>query len=202
MKQFSRVEQALLDFLQSSGKADSTTQAAAASGKLRFDERIDYRRIDAGGLSGKQVIVDETVSKKVGECSIHEGYLPKFVNAAYDKVRVAFKRGATVAAAADAAYSSDIQTFDPALRNGVLIIKQDGNPKLEIPICMCGSGADSDKATGKDDAYELKNPIILEENKLITWEIEFANGLTVDNTATDSHNVEVLLMGVATRQRG
>jgi hypothetical protein len=203
MKILSRVEQALVDFLQSSGKASSETLAAVRSGKLRFDERIDYRRYDIGGLSGTQVLVDETVSRQVGLCSIHEGYLPKFVNVAYDKIRFAFKQnGSEITPEADPLYSADVQAFDDALRNGHFILKQDGNPKLEIPVAVCGGAGDSLKATGAEDAYELRNPIIIEENKLITWSIEFANGLTVDDTLSNSHNVEIMLFGVSTRARG
>ena len=130
--------------------------------------------------------------------------LPQSQYAVYDKVLVTYETtGSTdVAPAADPLYSPDMQTFDDALRNGLLIVRQDDNIKIELPISALASFADGGDVNPKDIAYELNDPVVFEPGKLIEWEIKFPSGSTVDNTASTSHNVEVMFFGIGTAPRG
>lgn len=183
------------------GKADSQTVNRLMNGELRFDERVDYVRKDIGNLSGTISLIDETVSKADGTVSIHQGKLPQNVYASYDRVLIGYEStGSTeVSPDADPLYSPDMQTWDDPLRNGLLIIRQDDNIKLEIPCSACGTFADSDRRP-QEVGYEFNTPLVLEPGKLIEVELKVPNA--IDNTASTSHNVEVMLFGVATASKG
>lgn len=197
---FTKAQQGLDAFLRSQS-ADPSTYKRLGEGSLGFNERVDYARKDIGNASGTTALINETISKADGTCSIHQGKLPENVYVSYEKIGMAFETtGSTdVSPDADPLYSPDMQTWDDALRNGVLFVKQDDNVKLELPCSILGTYADSE-ANPKQVAYELSAPLILEPGKQIEVEIKFPNA--VDNTVSTSHNVEIVLYGVGTKSRG
>lgn len=201
MQKLTRASQKLVAFLDGS-KADGETMRRLAQGELRFMDRVDYAKKDIGNLSGSTNLIDESLSKLDGTRSIHQGRLPQSQYACYDKVLVTFESTASTDSLpqADALYSPDMTSFDPALRNALLVVRQDDKVKLELPISTLAAFADSDK-NPKEVAYELNDPVVLEPGKLIEWEIKFPSGQTVDNTAATSHNVEVQFFGIGTAPR-
>lgn len=194
-----RDEQHLLDWLRDSGKVDINTYNDYMNGKLRLINANFYIRKLITGLNGVQPIWDERNVKATGLTNLHQAKLEKGVNAVITRVVVGYSIHATeVDPKAINSYDSTISNFPAGLRNGHVIIKQDGNILQDpIPVSLCGSQADSTAAQGKVDSFQLNTPIILEEQKQIVVEMDFP----LASFGTTQHHLEVFLLGSKTRVR-
>lgn len=194
-----RGEQHLLDWLKESGRVDLNTYNDYMTGKLRLINAEFYVRKIITSLSGIQPIWDERTNKATGISNLHQARLDKGVNAVITNILVGYVTHATeVDPKALNGYDSTISNFPAGLRNGHVIVKQDGTILQDpIPVSRCGSQADSTASQGKVDSFELKTPIILEEQKQIVVELD----LPVASFASNQHHVELFLLGSKTRVR-
>lgn len=194
----SRDEQTLLAFLEQSGNVDQNTLQAYKLGKLRFVDANYHVRKLISGLSGNQAIMDERLNKAIGITNIHQGKLTKGENAVISQILLGYATDAAVVDPANKVYDSVVTGWPTGLANGNLIIKQDGSMVCDpIPLALCGSQADATSGRGMVDGKQLRTPIILEEEKQIVIEIEFAQA----SFAANQHMVEIFLLGSKTRVR-
>lgn len=194
----SRSENHLINFLESKG-VDRQTLIDYRSEKLRLISAYTYIRKTISDLSGIQVIFDQRDNEVTGITNLHQAKLQKGVNMVVERILIGY---GTDAAITDPklikAYDSVVSNFPAGLRNGHLIIKQDGSIVQDpIPVCLCGSQADSQAGAGKFDSFQLQTPFVLEEQKQITIELD----LPAASFGTNEHHVEIFLLGSKTRVR-
>lgn len=195
----SRVEEHLISWLERSGKVDNNTAAQYRSGRLRLVSAFFYLRYKITGLSGIQEILNAQSTKETGITNLHQGKLDKGVNACIDRILVGY---ATHASTTDpkemTGYDSVVTGWPAGLANGHIHVKVDGAMAQDpIPLALCGSQADSTVSRGKLDSFQLNTPIVLEEQKQITLELD----LPVASFGSNQHHVEIFLLGTKTRQR-
>jgi hypothetical protein len=198
-----RAEEHLLAFLSASNKVDPVTAENYRQGKLRFVNFAGYiRKSISAASAGITVILDERDVRATGLCNIHQGKLGKGINAVVDRILVGYATTTTASGITDPKatnlYDSVISNFPAGLRSGELIVKQDGAIMQDpIPVSLCGSQADSMYSVGKLDSVQLNTPIVLEEQRQISIELD----LPVASFGTNNHFVEIFLLGSKTKIR-
>jgi hypothetical protein len=195
-----RAEEHLLAFLTASNKVDPVTARDYQEGRLRFVNFAGYIRKDITAASaGITIILDERDVRATGLCNIHQGKLAKGVNAVVDRILIGYGTSASVTDPKQLnAYDSTVSNFPAGLRSGELIVKQDGAIMQDpIPVALCGSQADSMYSVGKFDSVTLNTPIVLEEQRQISIELD----LPVASFGTNNHHVEIFLLGSKTKVR-
>lgn len=200
MNRFTRAQEKLMEFLRKEGNAQIL--ADIQNGRLRFEDFSFYARFSIEGHTGRYTYIDSSVSKEIGLVSIDKGKLPEGEVACIEKV--AIKSVSAVASLTDPAkvktYSSDIQTWDAALRNGEFVLTQSGGELIRLANIMLGAGADSEWVTGTTDAKTLSEPQILEDRKQIELAVDYAKDETVTSSSGTAF-IEFLMFGVKLKYR-
>ena len=95
-------------------------QAAQMVSELRYDNHVIYFRGDISALSGLQKQIQVSLGEQVGLVNVDKGKLSEGELFAFDRIAIRSVQTAdTVTSAAKVnGYSGDVQSFDPALRNG------------------------------------------------------------------------------------
>lgn len=192
--------QYLIEWLEKSGKLSSDTLSKYKSGKLRLvnaDFYIAYQISSAS--AGITIIMNESTTKATGITNIDKGRLPIGVNAAIDRILIGYVTHASETdPKALANYDSVVSSWPAGLVNGYLHIKVDGQLVQDpIPTELCGSMADTQAGRGQYESYQLKNPIILPDDKQISLELD----LPVASFASNKHHVKVWMLGSKTKQK-
>ena len=95
-------------------------------------------------------------------------------------------------------YTNLLEVVDPSLLNADLIIRQNDNILVEIPVERLFSEAKSDRPAGTLDAYEIDNPPILKEEIPVQLQLRVPEGASIDGKVR--HFFELHLIGQKTRK--
>ena len=192
-----------LAYLENYGGPELTaeTKASIAAKKIVLEDEPLYIRTKITG-GGEIELLTSTLDESVGITNIDKKKLPKFVN--FILSRIQFGYGASLIANAsvpvDVQYASLISGVPIVLQHADLIIKQNGNPIITMPIKALLSQEKQREFEG-DGGYELDYMRLIKEEVPFQISIKFPDGKALD-PATNHHFVEVFLKGARTRLRG
>lgn len=164
--------------------ADTDIAQSIVNGAQIAKDKIMYIRSAQAAVAGRQIILNEAISKSLGTTNFENGALPKGRAMVVTHLRVASMTNASITGDE---YSPVIT--DPGIANGEIFIQtQDGKELYQGPIGPMLPTSAPDKAN--DTWFELENPILLQPGQNIQIDMFFA----VATAATT--NVEVALKGV------
>lgn len=183
----------LLDYLYS-GMSTDETKKAIQSGQLIFESKVYYVRAVIGGatlgsLSGKQRIVDESLTKLTGKTNFNLGaILPKNTNFAFDKIGISYVADATAAGIAPAAltgWTNVRGSVDKSVANAEINFIQSRRSLLRNhPVSpLLREAANTFGSIGEND-FALHQPRIIKENEAFEVELDFGTNATPATAAT------------------
>lgn len=189
----------LLEILEKTNKIDQNTASRYRSGQIRMVNADFYIAKLITGLSGIQVIMDETTTKQTGVCNIDKGKLPKGVNAAIDTIFIGYDTDSSITDVKEFNnWDSVVSSWPAGLVNGHLHVKVDGQMVCDpIPVELTGSMADSQAGRGKYEGYTVKTPIFLPEDQQITMELDLPEA----SFGSNQHAVKVWMIGSKTKNK-
>jgi len=157
---------------------------AIVSGTQIAKDKILYIRSAQAAVTGKQVLLDESIVKTLGVTNFDNGALQKNRAFVIEAIRVASMTNASVTGDE---YSPVIT--DPGIANGILFLSDESGKELyNGPIGpMLPTVAPTSNA---DTWYQLDNPILLQAGQTVNVEIFFPVATAA------STNVEVAFKGV------
>lgn len=142
-----------------------------------------FKRVNLGGLSGKQDLIKPSDVRTVGVTNLDNGKIEKGRVLVVTGISIRSMVDATINGAAYEAVSNDA-----ALANAELSIKQNGKDKLkDYPVRNFVPSSASDRIMG--DVLELPEPFILNAQSHIEAELNLAAALTANT------NVEIMFHG-------
>lgn len=155
--------------------------------------------VEISTAGGVYPLLRTTNDKVVGVSDFDSNKLEAGVNAAIERIKVAYGKDATVnnTEIKDIAFSSLASAFPEVLKRAKLIIKQDNKTLLKLPVERFTHGAASQKTQGEEDSLELGTPLVLIEQKPVDIELEFGADSAMVQGA-DDHYLQVRLMGTET----
>ncbi len=192
-----------LAYLENYGGPELSSETKTAIKEKRIwleDEPLYVRAKIAGG--GEIELLTANLDESVGVTNIDKRKLPKFVN--FVLSRLSFGYGSSAVAnntvAVDATYSNLIGDCPVQLRHANLIIKQNDNPIITMPISQLLQQEKVREANG-EAGYELDYMRLIKEDVPFQISIKFPEGKALEGVV-NHHFVEVFLKGARTRLRG
>ncbi|MGQ1786345.1 hypothetical protein [Saccharicrinis sp. GN24d3] len=180
-------------------KMNKQMQAEFAGKRVRFMDSDINHIVEISTAGGVYPLLRTTNDKVVGVSDFDSNKLEAGVNAAIERIKVAYGKDATVnnTEIKDIAFSSLASAFPEVLKRAKLIIKQDNKTLLKLPVERFTHGAASQKTQGEEDSLELGTPLVLIEQKPVDIELEFGADSAMVQGA-DDHYLQVRLMGTET----
>lgn len=165
------------------------------SGKISLIPETLYvrKKINGGGIIN---LLSSSTINKPGVCNFDTNVLQPGRILVFDQISIGYKSGATEGLEGALSYNS---AAPKELQNAIFTISQGGNVVFSKPfndLHNIGTGINA------NDAYtELKALSLLVDSKVITMQLQLAEGVVLDDT-TVKHYVEVRLNGLATAAKG
>jgi len=181
------------------GKMTRQMQADFQAKKVRFMDSDINHIAEISTAGGVFDLLRTTNDKVVGESDFDSNKLEAGVNAAIERIKIAYGKDATAnnTPISGISFSSLASAMPEVLKRAKLIIKQDNKTLLKLPVERFTHGAASTKTQGEEDALELGTPIVLIEQKPVDIQLEFGADAAMVAGA-DDHYLQVRLMGTET----
>lgn len=188
-----------VEFLELQGDfIDANTKSDIQAGKLQLEDARVYWKKLIHGSSGILNIADETTAKKVGTFSLDKSMLKPREHMIVQGIRVGYKRHASATDPALVIFTNTLaDCTDTAVLGAELSIIQNGR-KVCGPFLvrdLFNEALPQSPSGVEGNAFWLSNWRLLEAEKLITVQFEFASGQTVGTGTTQQEHIFVELVG-------
>lgn len=195
---------ALWDYLTAEGSdADIQTKNDLVTGRLRIRSFNASIKSIITSLSGIQEVFNPSIAiQRQGRIPeiLNQARLPKGTNAAISHIGLAYATDATATVPeADVDYSRVVTAWPNALANGETIFKQDGILE-RVENKFAGSQANSFQSGVESDGYELEQPMLWKEDRVLTIEQRFAAGQAI--SGTNNHFLDICVIGAIVTRKG
>lgn len=188
-----------LAFLQSKAHLlPKQTRADVSAGKIKLVDVSHILRAEVTGGSNLVFLLNSSTSLKKGLSDWDGNKLPALENIIISLLRFGYGKHASEVNSAKIAFSRSLENVPAALQNANLIIKQNDNTLVKMPISALMHEKASDKVVG-ETGYDLKALQLVVEQAPVEINIEFPEGVTLDNT--EKHHIEISLVGQKTTVR-
>jgi hypothetical protein len=145
------------------------------------EKRVRYMDCDINHIAeistagGVYDLLRTTNDKVVGVSDFDSNKLEAGVNAAIERIKIAYGKDATInnTPVSEIVFSSLASAMPEVLKRAKLILKQDNKTLLRLPLETFTHGAASTKTQGEEDAKELGVIPVLIEQKPIEIQLEF-----------------------------
>jgi hypothetical protein len=190
-----------LAYLESYGARELTAETKTAIGSERMmleDEPLYIRKQISGG--GEIELLTSNLNESVGVTNIDKKKLPKYVNFILSGIQFSYATAASgTKTAVQVVYSSLIADCPVQLQHANLIIKQNDNPIVTMPIKEL---LQQEKIRGSegDNGYEFKYMRLIKEEVPFQISIKFPDDEVLPGGV--DHFAEVRIKGTRTRLRG
>lgn len=192
-------ELAYLELQAEQGEVSRETIEAIKGKKLIMEDEPLYVRSKITG-GGEIELLTANLDESVGITNIDKKKLPKFVNFIINAVQVAYATAPTgTETAVSVVYDSIIANVPVELQHANIIVKQNDNPILTMPVKQLLQQEKSRDFEG-DAGYELKSLRYIKEEVPFQISIKFPDGVALPGGV--DHFIEVHLKGTRTRLRG
>ena len=183
------------------------TKVLLSEKQIKTRDADMYIRKEVTGWSGTHELLVAGTKQVFGETNWNGNRLPKYENLVLERIRAGYaflEEGEGMGEVDPLAnplirrYTNLLEVVDPSLLNADLIIRQNDNILVEIPVERLFSEAKSDRPAGTLDAYEIDNPPILKEEIPVQLQLRVPEGASIDGKVR--HFFELHLIGQKTRK--
>lgn len=170
-------------------------QKRATNGQLVITESNFFAKGEITGQANNFELIKTSLVEEEGVRNIHQAKLPAGEHLMLSGITLGWYKGSTQdSKGVHYRTDYDATNLDPALANARLVIRQDSNTLVDLPVERFLSSTGSDRAR-EHEGLNFDNMKLIEADKVFSIDIVFPNGATVDATASTYYFVNVQLKG-------